>query len=172
MKRHTEKSVCPVSRNFYSDISSRVDESLRLSGHAEAVGETMAVIDRYMVCGVIPDKDVANHVLLTFNLLRSEIDKALARSRRARERAAEKARKRGESRVSNVMVTGITENAETSGEGSALSDIVVEPEESENEPAGDDAFVPRNRRERRLYEQELRRAARKAVRRLANRIPA
>lgn len=160
MKKHAQKTSCPVSKNFYASVTGRVSESLGLIGRMDAVEETMACIDRYMADGTVPSVGTDAAILLTFSLLRAEIDKALQRSRRARQRAADNkaAVDRQFTELAAILATSVTENHETT------SDQITENHEEDEEPA---SFVPRNRRERRLYEQELRRATRRLTRRLA-----
>ena len=81
MRKHASEALCPVSRKFYTYISDRVRESMRLTGHEEAIGEAMASIDRYLADGSIPSEDADPAVRLTFALLRPEIDKAIERSK-------------------------------------------------------------------------------------------
>ena len=50
----------------------------------------MGCIDRYMADGTLPPGGSDTATIPVFNLLRMEIDKALQRSRRARQRAAER----------------------------------------------------------------------------------
>ena len=76
MKKHTRKQLCPVSKNFYSTITSRVRESLRLVGREDAAEETMGCIYRYMTDGSLPPSSSDTTIILVFNLLRMEIDKA------------------------------------------------------------------------------------------------
>ena len=90
MKQHAPKTHCPVSQKFYTYVSGRVRESLMIIGQEEAVTETMACIDRYMADGSLPAADSCPAVLLTFSILRPEIDKAIQRSIRARSRSAKK----------------------------------------------------------------------------------
>lgn len=148
MKKHASKTQLPVSKKFYTGITGRVSESLSLIGRGDAVAETMACIDRYMADGTVPPTGADPAVALTFALLRAEIDKAVERSRRARSRAAVKSSVPAP--VSDPDIVGQT----------AEADATV-GEDCEPEP-----FVPRNRRERRLYEQEVRRAARRLARKL------
>lgn len=148
MKKHAPKIQLPVSKKFYTCITDRVRGSLNLIGRGDAVAETMACIDRYIADGTVPPTDTDPAVALTFALLRAEIDKAVERSRRARSRAAVKS-------SASVPV-----NAPAAGQ-TAEADATV-GEDCEPEP-----FVPRNRRERRLYDQEVRRAARRLARKLA-----
>ena len=154
MKKHTRKQLCPVSKKFYSTITSRVRESLRLVGREDAAEETMGCIYRYMTDGSLPPSSSDTTIILVFNLLRMEIDKALQRSRRARQRAADNkaAVDRQFTELAAILATSATENQ---------LGTVTESHEEDEEPA---SFVPRNRRERRLYEQELRRIARRQSR--------
>lgn len=148
MKKHVPKTQLSVSKKFYTCIIGRVSESLSLIGRGDAVAETMACIDRYMADGTVPPADADTAVALTFALLRAEIDKAVERSRRARSRAAVKSS--APEPVNLPAAVGQTAEADaTAGE------------DCEPEP-----FIPRNRRERRLYEQEVRRAARRLARKL------
>lgn len=182
MKRHVQKSLCPVSKNFYASITGRVRESLGLVGRMDAVEETLACIDRYMADGTVPPIGTDAAILLTFNLLRMEIDKALQRSRRARRRAADNkaAADRQFSELAAIIAASATGNHEaptgSTTENLEVHDMAVGPgtecvgmEDESTDRAEEEAaqFVPRNRRERRLYEQELRRAPRRLTRRLA-----
>lgn len=148
MKKHAPKTQLPVSKKFYTCITDRVRGSLNLIGRGDAVAETMACIDRYMADGTVPPTDTDPAVALTFALLRAEIDKAVERSRRARSRAAVKS-----SALAQVNAHAAGQTAEA--DATAGADCEPEP------------FVPRNRRERRLYDQEVRRAARRLARKLA-----
>lgn len=152
MKKHAPKQQCPVSKKFYTYVSDRVRESLSLIGREDAVAVAMACVDRYMADGTQPPADTDPAVRLTFALLRAEIDKAVLRSSRARSRAAKKA-----------PDTAVTQ------EPSAVPDAFITDGGGADAADGDSKpFVPRNRRERRLYEQEVRRAARRLARRLAS----
>lgn len=160
MKKHSSKTLRPVSRKFYTYISDRVRESMRLTGHEEAIGEAMASIDRYLADGSIPSEDADPAVRLTFALLRPEIDKAIERSNRARKRrrtAGKSAEKSGAKASYPTEPHSINVNSATDSDPETATD-------DGEEPAG--PFVPRNRRERRRCEQELRRAAKRLTRRL------
>lgn len=160
MRKHASEALCPVSRKFYTYISDRVRESMSLTGREEAAAEAMACIDRYMADGSVPPDDADPAVRLTFALLRPEIDKAIERSNRARKRrrtAGKSAEKSGTKAAYPTEPHSIIANPTAdSNPGTATED-----EEESAKP-----FVPRNRRERRLYEQELRRAAKRLTRRL------
>ncbi|MDE5987891.1 MAG: hypothetical protein K2H17_00690 [Duncaniella sp.] len=162
MKKHTRKPLCPVSKKFYSTITSRVRESLRLVGREDAAEETMGCIDRYMADGSLPPNGSDTTVILVFNLLRMEIDKALQRSRRARQRASDKAASMDKQFSALAAVLAASNGAEQ--ETAVKDNADVASDEESEDPA---PFVPRNRRERRLYEQEVHRAANRLTRRLA-----
>lgn len=157
MKKHTRKPLCPVSKNFYSTITDRVRDSLRSVGREDAAEATMGCIDRYMADGTLPPGGSDTATILVFNLLRMEIDKALQRSRRARQRAAERVADAARKHREPAAVAAVS--APAAAEQDVDSD---DAEDEEPEP-----FRPRNRRERRLYEQEVRRAANRLRRRLA-----
>lgn len=74
----------PVSAKFYSDITSRVSTALSYS--PESAAEAVRIIDLYMTGAAVATDDSA--AMLAFNMIRDEIDRAMARSSRARQRAA------------------------------------------------------------------------------------
>lgn len=82
-----KKDQLPVSRKFYNDISTRVGNALAAAPASAA--EAMRIIDAYMAGKEPVSRDSMS--LLAFNMVKAEIDRAMARSQRARERA--KARK-------------------------------------------------------------------------------
>ena len=103
------------------------------------VSESLSLIGR---------RDAVAETMACIDRYMAEIDKAVERSRRARSRAAVKSS--APEPVNLPAAVGQTAEADaTAGE------------DCEPEP-----FVPRNRRERRLYEQEVRRAARRLARKL------
>lgn len=160
MKKHVSKALRPVSRKFYTYISDRVRESMCLTGREDADDEAMACIDRYLTDGSEPSDDADPAIRLIFFLLRPEIDKAIERSSRARtrRRAAEKSPEK-----SNTKATYPAEphSINTNPAADSFHNTTTEDEEESAKP-----FVPRNRRERRLYEQELRRATKRLARHL------
>lgn len=172
-QKHAPKHQCPVSKKFYTSVSDRVRESLTLIGREDAVAATMACVDRYMADGTQPSADTDPAVRLVFALLRAEIDKAVERSSRARSRAAKRAVEAAGSQKSSAVSAVVSASAASAPSSSSLEPSAV-PDAFITDAGGADAadddpqpFVPRNRRERRLYEQEVRRATRRLVRRLA-----
>ena len=79
----------PVSQKFYDDISNRVGRATQyLCDHRTQYLMIMHIIDGYMAGGPAPDRSDGIDALMAFALVQPEIDKAMARSRRAREAAA------------------------------------------------------------------------------------
>lgn len=77
----------PVSRKFYSDISSRV--SAALTDNSVSKREAMRLIDSYISgCTDCCSQDAM--ALLAFNMVRAELDRAMVRSANARRRAMER----------------------------------------------------------------------------------
>ncbi len=182
MKKHASVSPSPVSKKFYASVTARVRESLTLIGRSDAVDETMAVIDRYMTVGTVPPTDCDSAVVLTFSLLRPEVDKAIRRSANARLRVAQRVPKSAKTTPATASQHSATlASAVVSvpldlvvSQASAAPSVVRSGFSAQYGADADDAdgepkkYVPRNRRERRLYEQEVRRATRRLVRRLAS----
>ena len=73
-----------VSRKVYADISARVSVALSASGESRA--EAMRMVDSYLAGQEVSSDDAL--AMLAFNMIRDELDRVMARSRRARERAA------------------------------------------------------------------------------------
>lgn len=82
-------SVRNVSRKFYADICERVAESVMVTGGNDTVVErTMVMIDAYISKGIKPDEETESvGILIIFHILKAEIDRAITRSRLARQRA-------------------------------------------------------------------------------------
>ena len=78
-----------VSKKFYADICQRVAESVMITGGNESVVErTIVVIDAYISKGIKPDEETESvGILIIFHILKADIDRAITRSRLARQRA-------------------------------------------------------------------------------------
>lgn len=77
-----------VSRKFYVDVDNRLREAAACIGGGDEMYAAMkAMIDLYISEGVVAEEDTDASMRLVFAMLRPEIDKAMSRSRRARERA-------------------------------------------------------------------------------------
>lgn len=73
----------PVSKKVYADISSRISSAL---SHAPAsANEAMRLVDSHLQGATTVSDDAM--AMLAFNMIKSELDRAIIRSTRARERA-------------------------------------------------------------------------------------
>lgn len=87
--RREGELVRNVSKKFYADICERVAESVMVTGGNDTVVErTMVMIDAYISKGIKPDEETESvGILIIFHILKAEIDRAITRSRLARQRA-------------------------------------------------------------------------------------
>lgn len=115
-----------VSEKFYAGIESQALDALRsLGGDAtDKLGPMMAIIDAYIADGIVPDSGSCWYELLIFNLLQPELDKAKARSARARSRRRQPSDESGESAV---------ETREPAAKTPAPSESAREPEQADGE---------------------------------------
>lgn len=72
-----------VSKKFYADIMGRIESALSFAPGSAA--EAVRLVDTYLLGGEAASDDPC--AMLAFNMIRPELDKAVIRSRRARERA-------------------------------------------------------------------------------------
>lgn len=75
-----------VSSKFRSYLRSRIDSACALSPETDS-NVVMTLVDAYIATGKIPATGCGLIVQMIFTLLRPEIDKAIARSEAARQRA-------------------------------------------------------------------------------------
>ncbi|MDE6465097.1 MAG: hypothetical protein K2L44_00135 [Duncaniella sp.] len=76
----------PVSRKVYADISERINTSL---SHApQSAAEAMRIVEAYLDGTTAESSDPM--ALLAFNMIKVELDRAMLRSARARQRAQER----------------------------------------------------------------------------------
>ncbi|MCM1355013.1 MAG: hypothetical protein NC212_01235 [Staphylococcus sp.] len=140
-RRSTPK--LPVSDNFYTSIKERVASAAGVCGGNGLEREVMAVIDRYMIECIEPHGE-QTEVMLIFTLLKSEIDKAVKRSAAARARG----KRRHESSVDEMADTQI-------------------PAADDSEKMSEALALTPNRKQRRLMENERRRATRRKIKPLS-----
>lgn len=135
-----------VSKKFYAYVTERVTEACGLIGDVELLCKAMAAIDAYLADGIEPDSEAGTALLLIFNILRPEIDRAVSRSATARSRAASRRESAagGESAMPQV--------AACNGGGDAPQEEVA-------------VARPMNRRERRRKERDELRTTRRLMRR-------
>lgn len=81
----------PVSKKFYSDICERISSSL--AAYDTARVEAMRLIDDYLTGNTDSHSDDPM-AMLAFNMVRTELDRAMVRSANARLRAKERADRR------------------------------------------------------------------------------
>ena len=72
-----------VSKKVYADIEMRL--ATALSGHPGSLSEAIGMVDAYLDGVVLTSDDTL--AMLAFNMIRVELDRAMNRSARARERA-------------------------------------------------------------------------------------
>lgn len=172
--RMSEKLRQCVSRKFYVDIDNRLREAAAcIGGGDETYAAMKAMIDLYISEGVVVVEDTDASLRLVFAMLRPEIDKAMRRSRRARERAkgrkAKGAVESAESQESDYHCCQASEPVakSTDCEETNRTDSCMIPTDSDiervitmamREVAEDDSITYRmTRRQRRRLEQERRR---------------
>lgn len=172
--RMSEKLRQCVSRKFYVDVDNRLREAAACIGGGDEMYAAMkAMIDLYISEGIVAEEDADASLRLVFAMLRHEIDKAMRRSRRARERAkgrkAKGAVEPTESQESDCHCCQASEPVAKFAdcEEDSRIDSCVIPTDSDiervitmamREVAEDDSITYRmTRRQRRRLEQERRR---------------
>ncbi|MCM1356209.1 MAG: hypothetical protein NC212_07375 [Staphylococcus sp.] len=137
----------PVSRKFYLELDSRISAAAAAVGADDALtASAKTAVDIYLSEGIAPGGDADMFVRLVFSILRPEIDKAIDRSAKARQRAGKRKGLAKRSVATDVATAAIHE------ESAATAPTV---------PAKPPLL---NRRERRLLEQQRKRRERKAAR--------
>lgn len=142
MKRQKKQNLS-VSQNFYDGIIARIDSSMKaVRATQEETYQVKAYIYEYLRDGKAPGRRLEGRQLLTVMLLKAEIEKAIARSAKARQRSRKEA-------------------SEAAAPAEDLSAIRADESEEEAETEEAPVTVKLNRRQRRLREMALRRMARK-----------
>ena len=172
--RMGEKLRQCVSRKFYVDVDNRLREAADCIGGGDEMYAAMkAMIDLYISEGIVVEEDADASLRLVFAMLRPEIDKAMSRSRRARERAKGRKAKGAvepagsqESDCHDCQASGSVTKSADCEEDSRIDSCVI-PTDSDiervitmaiREVAEDDSITYRmTRRQRRRLEQERRR---------------
>lgn len=158
-----------VSSKFYLDLSSRISDAVESIGGDDADYERLfGVVDRYMADGRVPGKDADMKVKLVFAILRPEIDKAIERSAKARERAKKRAlgkrKQKGAKTLRPVTSNKTSVRGNTSVPDKSVMDDMVragqlkdrKPSDSEIEPTADMGRPMSRQQRRRLERQRLR----------------
>lgn len=158
----TTSSKLNVSKNFYASISERVAETCKLLPDSkDTAKKAMSVIDSYIGGEKVNLKNLNANIQLIFTLLRSEIDRALSRSKAARLRGLQRRRNLQEKEArfieslkamcgATAMRREDTEMTETEAESLSTPEQTMQP----------------NRRQRRRELREEKRAMRQRIKRI------
>lgn len=165
-QKHTKQSLSTtssklnVSKKFYASISERVAETCKLLPDSkDTAKETMSVIDRYIGGEKVNLKDLDANIQLIFTLLRSEIDRALSRSKAARLRGLQRRRNLQEKEARFI------ESLKAMCGATAMRREDTEMTEAESQSAPAQTMQP-NRRQRRRELREEKRAMRQRIKRI------
>lgn len=156
-KSAKSKIKLPISDSVYNDLSRRFMETLCHSWNGQkSIEEAIDLFDSYIAGGNIDKKleAVTLEARIAFMMVRPEIDRAMQRSINARRRAQLRKEKL---------------EAQKNGSVKSMSEKNV-PVKNESVVIYDTGFSPQtpnftNRRERRLYEREMARNRKKALKR-------
>ncbi len=129
-----------VSKKVYSDISERINTTLSFSPYSAA--EAMHVVDAYLAGEDAVSEDAI--AMLAFNMIKAELDRAMVRSTRARERAEK--RRKAQPAACKPDAAPVVADATTAAEA---------------EEAAEPVELPLSRRERRAIERSLHPKSRK-----------
>ncbi len=81
------KNNLPVSKKVYADITLRISTTLSFS--PSSVDEAIALVDAYLAGNPEPHT-TDNAAFIAFSMIKAELDRAMSRSMRARQRAAKR----------------------------------------------------------------------------------
>ena len=146
-----------VSKKFYLEITSRIDSTLSSPEHKEAHDEALRLVNSYLCgnkkCSVGTVSEIAE---VAFSLLRPELDRAIARSARAR-KAARKRMK------INFLENLIAQDSPARRLKSVSDSEISDADQSESHRCDDEEnMTPMlNRRQRRALQRELDRCRRR-----------
>lgn len=139
----SEKQVLPISKKAYDDFIRRFQHTfIDLLKHPGLYNEAVSVFEAYLKGEIVENCD--STILIAFNMIRPEIDKAISRSKSARRRAA--LRKQAKETESTAPENTIKPQPETPEDPKPIKPIM-------------------NRRERRAAQRELMREQRRLARR-------
>ncbi len=157
-KNTAADSAILISKKAYNDFAGRIRDIFTDKLNAPSVtAEAMNALDRYVRGEEIAFDKMDRIVLIAFLMIQPEIDKAIARSKAARLRAAIRKMKKGTDTSLPTAVPADADNLTTSPEGT--DNLTAAPESEEEIP------VMMNRRARREYEREMRRELKREQRR-------
>lgn len=161
------KERLPISVKAYNDFKARFNHVFNeLSCDTKSYDEAIELFDRYINSGCSIEVKGSPIVVLAFSMIKSEVDKAYARSLAARKRASLRKEKQTHSRIDPIETKSTeTKNSETSEE-TKITETSTETIISETSAERSIPEIPirLSRRERRLMEMEQRRRLRKVSR--------
>ncbi len=157
-----ENQLNSVSKKFRADIRSRISETCgTISLSTETAALCNAAVDRYIAGGEIPAPEESPiEVLIVFNILRAEIDRAAARSAAARRRASQRNLVKNNSGETDSRGHDTTAAPSPNPKAMRLAEIMTSEDPSDDEI--DEVIrelLPLNRRQRRQLEQNRRKNA-------------
>lgn len=164
IKRKDNKNLrrCFVSVRAYNDFSSRIRSVL--GADAEACGQAMQLLDASVGydAGTIEMENCSMKAQIAFSMIKPEIDKAIERSRAARERAA---RRKSGAAVETIKADSVMETPE---KVPAVRGMVEEPSAEEVAEPESETAIPLSRRARRKSKwrefRQRQKAAKRAIR--------
>ncbi len=165
-KNTAADSAILISKKAYNDFARRIRDIFTDKLNAPSVtAEAMNALDRYVRGEEIAFDKMDRIVLIAFLMIQPEIDKAIARSKAARLRAAIRKMKKG---TETYLPTAVPADADVSS--TALADKnTATPADADNLTAATESEeeipVMMNRRARREYEREMRRELKREQRR-------
>lgn len=148
------KSQLPISKKAYADFISRLQHTFNdILNSPNLYNEAVSVFEAYLNGKTVENCDIT--ISIAFNMIRSEIDKAISRSASARRRAAiRKSRAENETPAPDVPSTEKDLHDDT-------ADIADTPIQTCNKTETTESITPpMNRRERRAAERQLARKRR------------
>lgn len=159
-----------VSKKFYEDIYSRVDQTCRFFGKRGAAlrDDVMKAFDAYVESHAYPVDAKDRETVMIFTLLLPEIDRAVTRSAAARKRAHERASRlqsasRSPRRKSEKVINGASHRmARPLPKSESAPETNEAVTDNQHEQTFDSRGILKNRRQRRRELQDQRRALKKA----------
>lgn len=156
-KMNMKREKLPVSRKFYADITLRINSTL--AGLPDSAEEAQRLVSCHLHGENTGSSD--SLALVAFNMIRPEIDRAMERSRRARERAARRKNMAG----SATLIPTVVEETVVPADVPAATEIELQEEikEENTEMTETTAGSPADTtaQPRKLSRSQRRRAARR-----------
>ncbi len=169
----TPRHRYPVSEKVYADLTGRIRGGLKACGDERLTDDAIRIFDIYLNTRILPD-NLDGTIRIILFILRPEIDRAIARSARARMRTAAKRQTLNctKEKSGNESCTPKPNDVEPKISAQTIDERIHElvtkicsdsAMMEDEEESGIEPIL--NRRQRRLMEQERKREARRAARR-------